>query len=217
MSSASGVGIPSFQPPQFSESAGVLSKIEGQVGNINQLFAEVQQILGEMQALQSQKPKSGDFKDKDGKVDQGAFQAAMQQFQSAVGRLNSRIERTYRKLGQAQAMLQRLSLAVDTANSGEEALQRLADSTYDIVLMDEQMPGMDGLEATRVLREREMQGDVGQRRHTVVVALTANADSDSQQRCLEAGMDGFLAKPVRRKALRAMLAGWIANLPVEEE
>jgi signal transduction histidine kinase/CheY-like chemotaxis protein len=115
----------------------------------------------------------------------------------------------------AQSMLQRLSLAVDTANSGEQALQCLADHAYDVVLMDEQMPGMDGLETTRLLRERERR-DEGEQRHTIVVALTANADSEAQQRCLAAGMDGFLAKPVRRKALRAMLAGWIANLPVDD-
>lgn len=113
----------------------------------------------------------------------------------------------------AQAMLQRLSLAVDTANSGARALQLLADHAYDVVLMDEQMPEMDGLEVTRLLRQRE-QECVGEQRHTIVVALTANADSESQRRCLAAGMDGFLAKPVRRKALRAMLARWIAHLPV---
>ena len=144
----------------------------------------------------------------------------------------------------AQAMLVRLCLDVDTANSGEQALQRLAERAYDVVLMDEQMPGMDGLQATRLLRERESTrlgqgenrdsgshsashrradsgqhlGEVngqGKQRHTIVVALTANADSESQQRCLAAGMDGFLAKPVRRKALRAMLAQWIPDLPEE--
>jgi CheY-like chemotaxis protein len=98
--------------------------------------------------------------------------------------------------------------------------------------MDEQMPAMDGLQTTRLLREREStlmgQGagqdsghDIGnvegrhKQLHTIVVALTANADNESQQRCLAAGMDGFLAKPVRRKALRAMLAQWIPDLPEE--
>ena len=78
---------------------------------------------------------------------------------------------------------------------------------------------MDGLEATRILRERERlarnAAQEGEAVHTIVVALTANADSESQQRCLAAGMDGFLAKPVRRKALRAMLARWISGLPAE--
>ena len=114
----------------------------------------------------------------------------------------------------AKAMLQRLSLAVDTASSGEQALQRLAGQFYDVVLMDEQMPAMDGLEATRLLREREAQSEEMQHR-TIVVALTANADSEAQQRCQQAGMDGFLAKPVRRKALSAMLANWIGGLPAQ--
>ena len=133
----------------------------------------------------------------------------------------------------AQAMLRRLSLDVDTANSGEQALQCIAKQGYDVVLMDEQMPGMDGLQTTRLLREREStrtgQGegqdsghDIGtvegrsKQHHTIVVALTANADNESQQRCLAAGMDGFLGKPVRRKALRAMLAQWISGLPEEK-
>ena len=95
----------------------------------------------------------------------------------------------------------------------------LRNVPFDVVLMDEQMPGMDGLEATRILREREQlamsMAEEGEAVHTVVVALTANADSESQQRCLAAGMDGFLAKPVRRKALRAMLARWVSGLPAE--
>jgi CheY-like chemotaxis protein len=111
----------------------------------------------------------------------------------------------------AQAMLQRLSLTVQTASSGEQALQYLSESDYDLVLMDEQMPGMDGLETTQQLRERE-----GDQRHTIVVALTANADSASERRCLAAGMDGFLPKPVRRKSLREMISRWIPDLPAVE-
>jgi len=108
----------------------------------------------------------------------------------------------------AVAMLERLGLAAETAHSGEEALERLARERFEVVLMDEQMPGMDGLEATR--RLRAMEDDVT---GTPVVALTANADRDAERRCLEAGMDGYLAKPVRRRALRAVLSRWIADLP----
>ena len=111
----------------------------------------------------------------------------------------------------AVAMLERLCLQADTAASGGEALERIAQCEYDVVLMDEQMPGMDGLETTRKLRMREA-GAAG----TPVVALTANADEKSEQRCLDSGMDGFLAKPVRRRALRDVLARWIADLPAVE-
>jgi CheY-like chemotaxis protein len=107
----------------------------------------------------------------------------------------------------AAAMLERLGLAVDSAASGEEALVRLAERRYDVVLMDEQMPGMDGREATRRLRERE-----GAAQRTPVLALTANADAGAEQRCLDAGMDAYLAKPVRRSALRDALVRWIPEL-----
>ena len=107
----------------------------------------------------------------------------------------------------AAAMLERLGLAVDTAESGEAALERLDERRYDVVLMDEQMPGMDGRETTRRLRARE-DGD----RRTPVIALTANADTGAEQRCLDAGMDAYLAKPVRRSDLRAALARWIPGL-----
>jgi CheY-like chemotaxis protein len=107
----------------------------------------------------------------------------------------------------AAAMLERLGLAVDSAASGEEALARLAERRYDVVLMDEQMPGMDGREATRRLRERE-----GAAQRTPVLALTANADAGAEQRCLDAGMDAYLAKPVRRSALRDALVRWIPEL-----
>ncbi len=112
----------------------------------------------------------------------------------------------------AAALLERLGLETDTAASGDEALSRLADRRYDVVLMDEQMPGMDGLEATRRLRERE-----GGNCRTPVVALTANTDTAAERRCLEAGMDAFIAKPVRRKALRSVLSRWLTDLPVADE
>jgi len=107
----------------------------------------------------------------------------------------------------AKAMLERLEITVDTATGGEEALARLGENIYRAVLMDEQMPGMDGLEATRRIRQRS-----GDDREVPVIALTANADSQSEQRCLDAGMNGFLSKPVRRKQLRTVLGRWLPEL-----
>jgi signal transduction histidine kinase/DNA-binding response OmpR family regulator len=107
----------------------------------------------------------------------------------------------------ALAMLARLGIDADTASGGREALRRLADGGYDVVLMDEQMPDMDGLEATRELRR-----GAGDAARIPVVALTANADEAARQRCMDAGMDAFLPKPVRRKALRTVLARWIPEL-----
>ena len=113
----------------------------------------------------------------------------------------------------AQAMLERLDLEVHVASGGGEALELMDRLEFKVILMDEQMPDMDGLEATRQIRAR-----AGPDAGTPVVALTANADKDSEQRCLKAGMDGFLPKPVRRKALRALLARWLPELldPTEQ-
>ena len=104
-------------------------------------------------------------------------------------------------------LLTKAGLAVDLAENGRVALEKLRaaqeDSRpYDVVLMDMQMPDMDGLAATRAIRARERPG--GSR--LPVVALTAAAAREDRERCLEAGMDGFLAKPVRPEELRALLA-----------
>ena len=107
----------------------------------------------------------------------------------------------------ARAMLERLGIGVDTATSGEEALAQFDEHPYQVVLMDEQMPGMDGLEATRRIRAR-----AGSDHEVPVIALTANADSQAEQRCLEAGMNGFLSKPVRRKQLRSVLGQWLPDV-----
>ncbi len=106
------------------------------------------------------------------------------------------------------AMLESLGCSVDVAADGQQALDRIAGTDYDLVLMDCQMPNKDGLEATGELRRRE-QG-AGAKRHVPVVALTANAMEGDRERCLAAGMDDYLSKPVRRELLEAALAKWLA-------
>jgi CheY-like chemotaxis protein/HPt (histidine-containing phosphotransfer) domain-containing protein len=103
----------------------------------------------------------------------------------------------------AMAMLRRLGCRVISAADGAEALEELSHNQYDLVLMDCQMPVMDGLEATRRLRVREGNG-----RRTPVVALTAGALVDDRRSCLEAGMDGFLTKPVQPEALAQAVRQW---------
>lgn len=106
----------------------------------------------------------------------------------------------------AGAMLGRLGLAFDTAADGHECLAHLQAKAYSLVLMDVEMPGMDGITATSIIRARE--GEGGSR--LPIVAMTANALSDDRDRCLAAGMDGYLAKPISverlRKELRRVLA-----------
>ncbi len=104
------------------------------------------------------------------------------------------------------AMVESLGCAVDVAADGDEALDKLAGGAYDLVLMDCQMPKKDGLEATAELRRRE--GATGRR--VPVVALTANAMEGDRERCLAAGMDDYLSKPLRRESLEAALAKWLA-------
>jgi signal transduction histidine kinase/CheY-like chemotaxis protein len=91
--------------------------------------------------------------------------------------------------------------------NGLEAVTALASSRFDLVLMDCQMPVMDGFEATRAIREREARAK-GMR--TPIVALTANAMPGDRERCLAAGMDDYLAKPFKRESLGATLARWLA-------
>ena len=114
----------------------------------------------------------------------------------------------------ATRLVQKLGLTVDLAADGHEALARLLEGNYDLVLMDCQMPGMDGYEATRRIRL----GEAGeQARATAIVAMTANALAGDRERCLDAGMDEYLTKPIKRRELVAMLEAWLrrAHAPLE--
>ena len=98
-------------------------------------------------------------------------------------------------------MLEQLGHAVTIVGDGRQALQALEVGSFEVVLMDIQMPVMDGLEAVAALRARE-QAAGG---HVPVLALTAHAMTGDRERCLAAGCDGYLVKPIRSKALRAAL------------
>jgi CheY-like chemotaxis protein len=93
-----------------------------------------------------------------------------------------------------QKMLRRLGYHADVAANGIEALQAMEHQSYDIVLMDIQMPGMDGLEATRIIRQRWPSGPK-------IIAITAYALDYSREMCLDAGMDDYISKPVQTNDL----------------
>jgi signal transduction histidine kinase/DNA-binding response OmpR family regulator len=100
-----------------------------------------------------------------------------------------------------QRILEKRGYSVVVAGDGKEALEALRKETFDVVLMDIQMPEIDGLEATRVIRESERRSGL----HMPIIALTAHAMKDDQDRCVAAGMDGYLSKPVHSADLLAMI------------
>ncbi len=109
----------------------------------------------------------------------------------------------------AQQLLKVLGLECDTAVNGELALQAMARTAYDLVLMDCQMPVIDGYTATRRWRQHETA--LGTSR-LPIVAMTANAMAGDRQKCLDAGMDDYLAKPVTRAQLDECLTRWLPSL-----
>jgi signal transduction histidine kinase/DNA-binding response OmpR family regulator len=103
-----------------------------------------------------------------------------------------------------EGMLRSLDIETDSVADGPSVLEALKDKAYDLILMDCQMPGLDGDEVTRIIREGR-EGDVGQ---PVVVAITADVSEGHRERCLAAGMDDFLTKPIRLDTLTTGLTRW---------
>ena len=108
----------------------------------------------------------------------------------------------------ATRFLIRLGQDVEIANDGAEAVSISREQTFDLILMDCQMPEMDGFEATRRIREQEEKSEGGPRRMPII-ALTANATQGDEQRCLDAGMDAYCSKPINPKTLFRTILQWL--------
>ena len=112
----------------------------------------------------------------------------------------------------ARRVLKKLGYRVQLVNNGQEALDAIARETYDLVLMDMQMPKMGGLEAAAAIRTREASGQ----RRVPIVALTAGAMQADRDSCLAAGMDDFLAKPYSAAEIDAVIKRWLPDSPARE-
>jgi two-component system sensor histidine kinase/response regulator len=111
----------------------------------------------------------------------------------------------------ARRLLEKAGHTVSVAGNGVEAVHRVAAGSFDLVLMDVQMPGMDGLTATEAIRA----GERATGRRVPIVALTALARQGDQERCLEAGMDGYVTKPFAPAVLFAAMAEVLAGRVAE--
>jgi hypothetical protein len=107
-----------------------------------------------------------------------------------------------------QALLARAGLTCDVVSSGRQAVLAAASRCYALVLMDVHLAELSGHEATALIRALEKPGE-----HLPILAMTAGTTPEEWQRCLEAGMDGFLAKPLRTAELQAVLQKWLAAAP----
>ncbi len=104
-------------------------------------------------------------------------------------------------------MLRKLNCSTELANDGREALKKFQSKKYDIILMDCQMPNMDGFEATAKIRELEAkQGD-----YTPIIVVTANAIEGDRDKCFASGMDDYLSKPIQIEKLEQKLIQWLQS------
>jgi signal transduction histidine kinase/HPt (histidine-containing phosphotransfer) domain-containing protein len=108
----------------------------------------------------------------------------------------------------ATRILQQLGYEPGLAGNGREALAALDREPYNLIFMDVMMPEMDGLEATRIIRERQKAGAANYHSSIVIVAMTAQAMQGDREKCIAAGMDDYLAKPIRPKDVRAIIERW---------
>jgi CheY-like chemotaxis protein len=105
-------------------------------------------------------------------------------------------------------MLERLGIRADVAANGREAVQMAEDLSYDVIFMDCQMPDMNGFEASMEIRRRQRANQ-----RIAIIAMTADASAGCREQCLAAGMDHFIAKPVKLEDLKTALSAALASVP----
>jgi signal transduction histidine kinase/HPt (histidine-containing phosphotransfer) domain-containing protein len=116
----------------------------------------------------------------------------------------------------AVRILQQLGYQPEVADNGREALSAIEQEPFDFILMDVMMPELDGLEATRIIRKRQMSGEHKNfQSRIIVVAMTAHAMQGDREKCIAAGMDDYLSKPIRPKDVREMIEKWAGKVAVD--
>ena len=122
-------------------------------------------------------------------------------------------------------ILEKPGYASDIADNGRLALEALGRQTYDLILMDIQMPDMDGFETTRLIRAHEPSNGAPPRQNpqqrngknrTPIIAMTAHAMAGDREKCLDAGMDDYVAKPIQPDILKGKIAHWITETTKKE-
>jgi len=104
----------------------------------------------------------------------------------------------------ASLMLKKFNIVVDIANNGQEAINKVCQNDYDLILMDCQMPVLDGYSATRKIRTLD-----NKKKNIPIIAMTAHAMKGDREKCLDAGMDDYITKPVKSDILQSILLKWL--------
>lgn len=105
-------------------------------------------------------------------------------------------------LDMTKDLLEMMNCQVDIASSGDEAIQHYKENAYDLIFLDIQMPNKDGYDTCKEMRTFEKESG---KEHSLIIALTANAMAGDREKCLSAGMDDYIAKPLRANTLEAIL------------
>lgn len=111
----------------------------------------------------------------------------------------------------AMMILKKLNADVDVAENGQEAINKFMHVKYDMILMDCMMPIVDGYQATGEIRRIEKENKMAK---TAIIALTANATGDDKQKCIDAGMDDFITKPIKREIIEQKIAKWLQKMGI---
>jgi signal transduction histidine kinase/ligand-binding sensor domain-containing protein/ActR/RegA family two-component response regulator len=214
----SGIGIPAdkihavFEP--FTQADGSMTRRYGGTGLGLTITASLVRLMGGEIAVHSEAGRGSTFSftirlgSGDGRTLPSPSRSPSRPRDAVPGRLAILVaEDNVINQRLVARLLQKWGHAVTIVSSGDQAVESTAREAFDLVLMDVQMPGMDGFEATRAIRTRERAGEP----RLPIVAITAHAMKGDRERCLEAGMDGYLSKPIEPAEMQRTIQALVAS------